>query len=444
MGGLCISISVSFPTLLLDVAADYGLVKDGGFLQFGDANLGSTRDPSDLLFETDVRCIIIMPMYRLGIFGFLASSELQKEAHLAGQNCGNYGLWDQRLALEWTYANVAGFGGNPRNITVGGYSGGSYSTFLQLQYDLMRPAEDQIIRRVVMQSNGPGVQPVSLGNAQAQFDRVLGLCGIDKNSPEDELKILRGMDHAAILSKLSNQKDMDLVFRPMLDNDFVQPSLCRIHNNSLASLAVKRGIKFFMGSTHHEENFYGSERVISHEEMISRLCRNFPLPTVKAVTPHYISDISSNTDDWQKLHGRILADLQVHVPTRGLVLSLQEAGLPLSSLFRYEIRWRVNGTVSILPESLGVTHGTDMFFIWCYNKKAGLSRTEQAVIKFWLKPYAAFIRGEEDIGWGAENITDLIVLDSDGSVRIYRDERWERAISVWNTLGRVTQSTENS
>lgn len=422
------------------------MFEDGGFLQFGDANLSPTRDPSNLLFDTDVRCIIIMPMYRLGIFGFLASSELQQEAQLADLKCGNYGLWDQRLALEWTHDNIVAFGGNPQKITVGGYSGGSYSAFLQLQYDLMRPAEDQIIRRVVMQSNGPGVQPVRLGSAQEQFDRVLRLCGIDKkSSPGDKLKILRCMNHSTILSKLSNQKDMDLVFRPILDDDFVQPSLCRIHNNSLASLAVKRGIKFFMGSTQHEENFYGSERVISYEEMISRLCRNFPLPAVKAVVPHYnISDISSNTDDWKNLHGRILADLQVYVPTRGLVSSLREAGLPLSSLFRYEIRWRVDCTVSILPESQGVTHGTDMFLIWFYSTKAGLSRTEQEVIKRWLEPFAAFIRGDEDIGWGAENIKDLRVLDSDGSVQIYRDERWEHAISIWNTLGRVTQSTENS
>lgn len=422
------------------------MFEDGGFLQFGDANLGPTRDPSNLLFDTDVRCIVIMPMYRLGIYGFLASSELQQEAQLAGLKCGNYGLWDQRLALEWTHANIVGFGGNPRNITVGGYSGGSYSAFLQLQYDLMRPAEDQIIRRVVMQSNGPGVQPVSLGSAQEQFDRVLGLCGIDKkSSPGDKLNILRNIDHSVISSKLSNEKDMSLVFRPILDGDFVQPSLCRIHNNSLASLAVKRGIKFFVGSTQHEENFYGSEKVISYEEMISRLCRSFPLSAVKTVVPQYhVSDVFCNNDDWQKLHGRILADLQVYVPTRGFVSSLQAAGLPLSSLFRYEIRWRVDETISILPESLGVTHGTDMFFIWFYNTKAGLSRTEQAVIKRWLKPFAAFIRGDEDIEWGAENMKDLRVLDSDGSVQIYRDERWEHAISVWNTLGRVTQSTENS
>lgn len=385
-------------------------------------------------------------MYRLGIFGFLASSELQQEAQFFGLKSGNYGLWDQRLALEWTYAKIAGFGGNFRNITVGGYSGGSYSAFLQLQYDLMRPAEDQIIRRVVLQSNGPGVQPVSLESAQEQFDRVVELCGIDKrSSPRDKLRLLRGIDHRTIVSKLSNSKDMDLVFRPILDGDFAQPSVCRIHNNSLASLAVKRGIKFFMGSVQHEENFYGSQPVVSYEEMVSKLSRTFPLPAVKSVIPHYdVSDTSSKIDGWQKLHGRILADLQVHVPTRGLLSSLQEAGLPLSSIFRYEIRWRVDSTASILPESLGVTHGTDMHFIWFYNTNAGLSQTEQAVIKTWLKPFAAFLRGDDEIEWGVENITDLKVLSSDGTVKICRDQRWKHAISVWDTLGRVTQSTEHS
>lgn len=385
-------------------------------------------------------------MYRLGIFGFLASSELQQEAQFFGLKSGNYGLWDQRLALEWTHANVVGFGGNPRNITVGGYSGGSYSAFLQLQYDLTRPAEEQIIRRVVLQSNGPGVQPVSLESAQVQFDCVVELCGIDKHSsPRNKLKTLRGMGHRTIISKLSNSKDMDLIFRPILDGDFAEPSLCRIHNNSLASLAVERGIEFFIGSVQYEENFYGSQPVVSYEEMLSRLSRTFPLPAVKAVIPQYdVLDTSSKTNDWKKLHGRILADLQVYVPTRGFLSSLLEAGLPLSSVFRYEIRWRVDVTASILPESFGVTHGTDMLFIWFYNANAGLSQTEQAVIRAWLKPFAAFIRGDNDIDWGTERITDLRVLDSDGSVKVCRDERWNHAISVWNALGRVTQSTENS
>lgn len=57
--------------------------------------------------------------YRTGIFGFLTSEELR----VAGIP-GNNGLRDQRVAFEWIKKNIAGFGGDPGNITVCGESAG--------------------------------------------------------------------------------------------------------------------------------------------------------------------------------------------------------------------------------------------------------------------------------------------------------------------------------
>lgn len=74
--------------------------------------------------------IVVACNYRLGIFGFYSHPELTKESpHHAS---GNYGLMDQVAALDWVIKNIAAFGGDPRNITIGGESAGSASVSGQM------------------------------------------------------------------------------------------------------------------------------------------------------------------------------------------------------------------------------------------------------------------------------------------------------------------------
>lgn len=65
-----------------------------------------------------------MPAYRVNLFGFLYSEELEQDAADVGETVGNHGFWDQRLSLEWTKENIHLFGGNPENISISGYSAG--------------------------------------------------------------------------------------------------------------------------------------------------------------------------------------------------------------------------------------------------------------------------------------------------------------------------------
>ncbi|RKL12917.1 hypothetical protein BFJ70_g16050 [Fusarium oxysporum] len=60
--------------------------------------------------------------YRVGAPGFLTTPELRA----AGYELNN-GLRDQRAALRWIEANIAGFGGSPENISVMGESAGGVS-----------------------------------------------------------------------------------------------------------------------------------------------------------------------------------------------------------------------------------------------------------------------------------------------------------------------------
>ena len=67
--------------------------------------------------------IVVNMGYRLGVFGFLATEELQKES--PNGSTGNYGLLDQIKALEWVRDNIEAFGGDPDNVTLAGESAGS-------------------------------------------------------------------------------------------------------------------------------------------------------------------------------------------------------------------------------------------------------------------------------------------------------------------------------
>ena len=73
-----------------------------------------------------MRCIIVANSHRLNLFGFLSGSELREES--GDGSVGNYGFWDQRMGLEWTHANIAAWGGNADNITIGGLSAGQLLT----------------------------------------------------------------------------------------------------------------------------------------------------------------------------------------------------------------------------------------------------------------------------------------------------------------------------
>jgi para-nitrobenzyl esterase len=65
--------------------------------------------------------VFVSVNYRVGIFGFLAASRLEKE----NDGYGNFAVLDLVKALEWIRDNIARFGGDPGNVTIMGQSVGS-------------------------------------------------------------------------------------------------------------------------------------------------------------------------------------------------------------------------------------------------------------------------------------------------------------------------------
>ena len=68
---------------------------------------------------------------------------------------GNNGLKDQVMALRWVKQNIAQFGGNPRNVTIGGVSAGGGSAHLHVMSPMSEGMHRTVPSVLKMQSAGP-------------------------------------------------------------------------------------------------------------------------------------------------------------------------------------------------------------------------------------------------------------------------------------------------
>lgn len=116
--------------------------------------------------------VVVTLNYRLGVLGFFAHPTLTQEA--SGAPLGNYGIMDQLSALRWVRRNIAGFGGDARNVTVFGESAGAGS----IQLMMGSPAADGLFDRAVSQSGAGGSVLPSFRTAEATGRKLTDAAGL--------------------------------------------------------------------------------------------------------------------------------------------------------------------------------------------------------------------------------------------------------------------------
>ena len=132
--------------------------------------------------------IVVTVNYRLGLLGYLGHPALDAEGH----DFGNYGLMDQQAALRWVQRNIAAFGGDPNNVTVGGQSAGATSTAALV----ISPASKGLFHRAIFES-GPllTVAPLALAEKRGTDFATAAGCGTNATAA-----CLRGLSVQKILS----------------------------------------------------------------------------------------------------------------------------------------------------------------------------------------------------------------------------------------------------
>uniref|UniRef100_A0A914YW68 Carboxylesterase type B domain-containing protein n=1 Tax=Panagrolaimus superbus TaxID=310955 RepID=A0A914YW68_9BILA len=119
------------------------------FIHGGAFQSGSSSDyPQDAILNNFVsrKIIFVSINYRLGPLGFLSTGDEVLP--------GNFGLWDQILALQWVKLNAHVFGGDRNNIMLMGQgSGASSASILALS-----PRAEGLFNKVLLMS-GTAITP---------------------------------------------------------------------------------------------------------------------------------------------------------------------------------------------------------------------------------------------------------------------------------------------
>ncbi|KAL4234710.1 hypothetical protein ACF0H5_006352 [Mactra antiquata] len=86
--------------------------------------------------------VVVDTDYRIGLLGYLYTGDDDNDAH------GNFGLQDQRLALQWVKQNIRNFGGDPEKVILFGQSAGAQSTYAHM----MSRRSEGLFRGVIVES----------------------------------------------------------------------------------------------------------------------------------------------------------------------------------------------------------------------------------------------------------------------------------------------------
>lgn len=120
--------------------------------------------------------IVVSANHRLGRAGWFAHPALTKEGGLVA----NYGNMDQIAALKWVKANIAGFGGDPNNVTVAGESAGAMAILNMM----VSPEAKGLFNRAVVESGFARATPMPLAEAEANGVKLAEAAGVAGDGAE--------------------------------------------------------------------------------------------------------------------------------------------------------------------------------------------------------------------------------------------------------------------
>ncbi len=362
--------------------------------------------------------VVVGVNYRLGAPGF---------AVLDGAPT-NLGLRDQIAALAWVRQHVAGFGGNPDDVTLVGESAGAMSVATLMT----SPAAEGLFHRAIVQSGG-ATAACTLEDARLVSAELAAELGVPATAeafgsldPDDVLA-------AQTAVALAIQADPDpqrwgasilsgglgiMSLFPVIDGDVVpEVPLAGIADGSAAQMPL------LLGTTKEEYRLFlvstGLADAVS-TEMLPMLAARYGWPA-GAIETYTANRPDASAGD---IASAILTDAAFRVPTTTLAAAQHAAG---GAVHAYEFAWPtpVGG--------LGACHALELGFVFDTlghgSAMAGETAPQQLADRM-HRAWVAFVR-DGDPGWTAWTPEDPAVMTFDVESDVVSGPRADE-LALWS------------
>ena len=378
----CLTLNVYAPADASNLSV-FVWIHGGSFTSGAGAFYDATPFVSTSIINL-VPVVVVSINYRLGLLGFLADEELYAER--SGSNnkstTGNYGILDQIMAFDWVKKNIAGFGGNPNDITAGGESAGGISVNALLTSPLVATGTFQ---KAIVQSGN--IWPNAINtlqnavNSTSVFLRANVACFTAqclRNLTLDRI--------VAVQNSLASQNIFGVSASPTIDGYVLTETL----EQSYAKGAFQR-VPLFIGTTTNETSLFTCPYFNQAANLV-QVQAFFVEAYGSAIAneiPAVYGPISSYANPLAYLN-TVFSDSWVHCGSRRTASTFSSYGLP--SYF-----YTFNHLIPVTPPCLGVTHAAELPMLFPsllpilhpnYNFSAPEQQLSTNMILYW----ANFIR----------------------------------------------------
>lgn len=335
---------------------------------------GSARslDGASFVASSERPVAVVTFQYRLNSLGFLPSTLFEEEGLL------NLGLLDQRFLLEFLQDHLSSFGGDPKQITLGGRSAGAHSTGIHYFHNYDYDTDKPLFARVIHQSGAVTARAFpdsSYPQYQSDFKRFMGAlnCSTEVSNAE-ALECLRGAPIDVIQSEsaqmyIDGKSKIAWPFQPTLGGPLLErPGSVSsregtfFHLPAITSHVTNEGKYYTPGDLQSNDDFLQFMQQTSPDlniTDISLINELYPDPVAHPDSP-YAS--SPNSTQYNRL-SEAWSDYAYICPSRETAYRVSKAGVPI-----YRAHFNTPDSPLEYQSWRGIPHTSDTRYTWASKK----------------------------------------------------------------------------